>query len=139
MWGRRRGRHGSWIYNYLCNQCKSPLKVWVRIPLMARCTIDTILCDKVCRWSLTADWRFSPSIPVSSTNKTYRHDITEILLKVTLSTILYIFKFDFWLYVMQTTMMEITVTIFPPQGYVVNNITIEKRMYPIQVLQKNNN
>jgi hypothetical protein len=29
----------------------------------------------------------SPGIPVSSTNKTDRHDITEILLKVTLNTI----------------------------------------------------
>jgi hypothetical protein len=30
---------------------------------------------------------FSPGSPVSSTNKTDRHDITEILLKVTLNTI----------------------------------------------------
>jgi len=30
--------HGSWIYNYLCNQCLSPLKLWVRISLMAGCT-----------------------------------------------------------------------------------------------------
>ena len=30
--------YGSWIYNYLCNQCLSPLKLWVRIPFMARCT-----------------------------------------------------------------------------------------------------
>jgi hypothetical protein len=22
--------YGSWIYNYLCNQCLSPLKLWVR-------------------------------------------------------------------------------------------------------------
>ena len=29
---------GSWICNYLCNQCLSPLKVWVWILLMARCT-----------------------------------------------------------------------------------------------------
>ena len=36
---------GSWIYNYLCNRCLSPLIVWVRIPLSARCTT---LCDKVC-------------------------------------------------------------------------------------------
>jgi len=28
---------GSWIYNYLCNHFLSPLKLWVRIPLMARC------------------------------------------------------------------------------------------------------
>jgi hypothetical protein len=34
-----RGRRGpdSWIYNYMCNQCLSPLKLWVRIQLMARC------------------------------------------------------------------------------------------------------
>jgi hypothetical protein len=29
---------------------------------------------------------FSPGTTVSSTNKSYRHDITEILLKVTLNT-----------------------------------------------------
>ena len=29
--------NGSWIYNFLCNQCPLPLKLWVRIPLMARC------------------------------------------------------------------------------------------------------
>jgi hypothetical protein len=28
--------YGSWIYNYLCNQCLSPRTLWVRIPLMAR-------------------------------------------------------------------------------------------------------
>jgi len=49
------------------------------------------LCDKVCQW-------FSPGILVSSTNKTYRHEITEILVKValniltlTLTLTLYIF------------------------------------------------
>jgi hypothetical protein len=30
--------YGSWIYNYLCNQCLSPLKCWFRNPFMARCT-----------------------------------------------------------------------------------------------------
>ena len=29
--------YGSWIYNYLCNQCLSPLKLWVRTPFIARC------------------------------------------------------------------------------------------------------
>jgi hypothetical protein len=29
--------YGSWINNYLCNQCLSPLKLWCRIPLVARC------------------------------------------------------------------------------------------------------
>jgi hypothetical protein len=32
-------------------------------------------------------WWFSPGPPISSTNKTNHHDITEILLKVALNTI----------------------------------------------------
>jgi hypothetical protein len=35
--------YGSWIYNYLCNQCLSPLKLWVWIQLMARCTRYNIM------------------------------------------------------------------------------------------------
>jgi len=57
--------------------------LWVRISVKARCTT---LCDKVCQWLETGRW-FSPGPPVSSTNKTDRHDITEILLKVALNTI----------------------------------------------------
>jgi hypothetical protein len=30
--------YGSWIYNYLCNQCLSSLTLWVWIVLEARCT-----------------------------------------------------------------------------------------------------
>jgi len=59
-----------------------PLMVWVRISIIVRCTT---LCDKVCQWLATDRW-FSPCTPVSSTNKTDRHDIAEILLKVALST-----------------------------------------------------
>ena len=47
---------------------------------------QTSLCDKVCQWLATGRW-FSPGPPVSSTNKTDHHDITEILLKVVLNTI----------------------------------------------------
>ena len=36
--------YGSWIYNYLCNQCLSILMFWVRISIRARCTT---LCDTV--------------------------------------------------------------------------------------------
>jgi hypothetical protein len=35
---------------------------------------------------IAAGWWFSPGTPVSSTNKTDRHDKTEILLKVALNT-----------------------------------------------------
>ena len=76
---------GSWIYNYLCNQCLTPLtKVWT--PLR-RGVLDTTLCDKVCQWLATAGLWFSLGTPVSSLNKTDCHDITEILLKVVLNTI----------------------------------------------------
>jgi hypothetical protein len=63
--------YGSWIY--LCNQCFSPLMLWVRISIMARCKT---LCDKVCQWLATGRW-FSPGPLVSSTNATDRHDIAE--------------------------------------------------------------
>ena len=75
--------YGSWIYNYLRNQCLSLLMLWARISIRARCTT---LCDKVCQWLATGLW-FSPGTPVSSTNKTDRRDLTEILLKVALNTI----------------------------------------------------
>ena len=52
----------------------------------ANIDIDTTLCDKVCQWLATGQW-FSPGTPFSSTNKTDRHDIAEILLKVALNTI----------------------------------------------------
>ena len=77
--------YGSWIYNYLCNQCLSPLTLWVRIPLR-RGVFDTTLCDKVCQGLATGQW-FSLGNLVSSTNKTDCHNITAILLKVVLNTI----------------------------------------------------
>ena len=43
-----------------------------------------LLCDNDCQWQVGG---FSPGTPVSCTNKTDRHDITEILLKVALNTI----------------------------------------------------
>jgi hypothetical protein len=48
-------------------------------PSSWRGVLDTTFCDKVCQW-------FSTGTLVSSTNKIDRHDITEILLKVALST-----------------------------------------------------
>jgi hypothetical protein len=43
--------------------------------------LDATLCDKVCQW-LATDRLFSPAgTPVSSTNKTYSHDITIALTK----------------------------------------------------------
>jgi hypothetical protein len=77
--------YGSWIYDYLCNQCLSPLILWVWI-LVRRGVFYTTLWDKVCQWLVTCLW-FSLGTLVSSINKADQHDITEILLKVALSTI----------------------------------------------------
>ena len=74
-----RNRHGSWIYSYLCNKCLSLLKLWIRTPFIERCTwynimwsgLSSVTCDR----SVVFSWT-----PVSSTNKTDRHDIAEMAL-----------------------------------------------------------
>jgi len=69
--------YGSWIYNYA--YAIGVYNHWC-------CEFESrSLCDKVCQWLATGRW-FSPGPPVSSTNKTDRHDITEILFKVALNT-----------------------------------------------------
>ena len=55
-------------------------------PCSWRGILDTTLYDKNCQWLATGRW-FSLGTPVSSTNKTDHHYITEILLKVMLNTI----------------------------------------------------
>ena len=78
--------------------------LWVRITL-GRGVLDTTLCDKVCQWLAIGRW-FSPGTPVFSTNRTDCHDISEILSKVALNTIIltqtkaviiYTWYFDFFL------------------------------------------
>ena len=51
---------------YLCNQCLSPLTLWVRIPIR-RGVLDTTLCDEIYQWLATGLWFFIGT-PVSSTN-----------------------------------------------------------------------
>jgi hypothetical protein len=41
----------------------------------------------VCLWLVAEQWLISPNTPVSSSNKSDRHNITEILLRVVLNTI----------------------------------------------------
>ena len=45
----------------------------------------SVTCDRSVNW-------FYPGSPISSTNKTERHDITAILLKVALNTIEYLLQ-----------------------------------------------
>jgi hypothetical protein len=61
---------------------------WVRAQLcklQKGCTRLTAASDKVYQLLAHGPW-FSPGTPASSTTKTGRHDIAEILLKVVLST-----------------------------------------------------
>jgi hypothetical protein len=89
IYNELQGRHVSdrivvgFTTTYICNQCLSSLMLRFRIKIRAMCAT---LYDKVCQWLATARWFFSGP-PVSSTNKTDNHDITEILLKVALNTI----------------------------------------------------
>jgi len=81
------GLSSSWSYgnlccNYVCNQCLSPHTF--EFPHGELYSIQH--CDKVCQW-LAAGWWFSKGTPISCINKTDRHDITGILLKVALNTI----------------------------------------------------
>jgi len=77
----------SWSHSSICNKCPTPLKFWLRIPLMAAWVYsiqDYVI--KVCKWLVAGQW-FSLGTPVFPTNKTDRHYITEILLTVALNTI----------------------------------------------------
>ena len=76
--------YGSWIYDYICNPCLSPVTLWVRI-LPRWGVLDTTLCYKVCQWLVTDQW-FSLGTPIPSTNKTNHHDITELSLKMELNS-----------------------------------------------------
>jgi len=66
------------ISAYHHTSCEFEPRLWLGV-------LDTALCDKVGQLLTTGLW-FSPGTPVSSTNKTDRNDITEILLKVALNT-----------------------------------------------------
>ena len=59
--------YGSWIYNYICNQC---LTLWVRIQLR-RGIRDTTLCDKVCQLRQVGGFllglQFPPPIKLTAT------------------------------------------------------------------------
>jgi hypothetical protein len=61
---------------------------WVRVllcKLQKRCTRLAAVSDKVYQLLAHGRW-FSPGTPASSTTKTGRHEIAEILLKVALNT-----------------------------------------------------
>ena len=107
----------GWIYNYLCDQYILPLTLWVRLRFR-RGLFNTIFCEKVCQW-LTTGWWFSLGILVSSTNKTDRHDITEILLKVALNTINQsIFNFELLLQISDGVLSKLIPSSVKPSKFI---------------------
>ena len=57
------------LWQYLCNQCLSPLKLWGRIPLIGNRTRYIIMCQWFAIGRL-----FSPGSPTSLTNKMPRYN-----------------------------------------------------------------
>jgi hypothetical protein len=88
VWWRAYVRVKIMVLNVTFNNI-SAISWWsaLLVETRARCTT---LFDKACQWLATGRW-FSSGFPVS-TNKADHHDIAEILLKVTLSTIIIIMK-----------------------------------------------
>ena len=58
---------------HYCISCEFESRSW-------RGVLNTTLCVKVCQRLAAGRW-FSPDTQISSTNRTDRHDITELLLK----------------------------------------------------------
>ena len=81
---------GSWILEYLATYTSlSPIRrgfAPVFVNYKKGCTRLAVASDKVYQLLVHGRW-FSPVTPVSSTTKTGRHDIVEILLKVALNKI----------------------------------------------------
>ena len=80
----------SWVVGLPYNSYKPITNTaWVRAwlcTLQKGCTRLAATSDKVCKLFAHGRW-FSTGTPASSTTKTGRHDIAEILLKVALNTI----------------------------------------------------
>ena len=86
-------------YICICNQCLSPLLLWVWIPLRGG-VFNTTLCDKVCQWLVVGQW-FSPPIKLTAMHIWYNWNIVESDIKhhnsnpLTLFTMVFIFIFYF--------------------------------------------
>ena len=69
--------YGSWISYYLCNQCLSLLKLWVRIPLRQG-VFDATLCHKVCQYFVSGFlWVLQFPPPIKLTTMIYNWNIVE--------------------------------------------------------------
>jgi hypothetical protein len=84
-----KGRCGRMVVGFItCNQCPSPCTNVASLnPAHGEVYVmQHYVIYIVCQWLAAGGW-LSPGTQISSTNKTDRHDITKILLKVALNTI----------------------------------------------------
>ena len=79
------------IGDYHHYSCEFESRLW-------RNVLDTTLCGKACQY-ICGISVFSLCTPVCSVNKTERHDITEVVLQVTLNTILVIVVAFFFIHI----------------------------------------
>ena len=76
----------SWIDCQQDSKEKNSISIKMHQYLYSTSQLNTTLCDIFCQ-QIAAGYWFPPGILVSSTNKPHQHGVTEILLKVALSTI----------------------------------------------------
>jgi hypothetical protein len=79
----------QWIYKFTTEWGKQRVNIVIfslTTSVWIYCESIFILCDKDCQWLMTCRL-FSTVTPISSTNKTDSHDITEIMLQMALNTI----------------------------------------------------
>ena len=82
----RRGRDRM-VFGFITTYAIVPIITdVVNWDLLRRGVLNTTLSDKVCQWLAPGRW-FSTGTPVSSTNKTDRHNTAEILLEVASNTL----------------------------------------------------
>jgi protein-S-isoprenylcysteine O-methyltransferase Ste14 len=118
-------------------------KSFVLSTLGFTCVAST-LYDKVCQWFVKGQW-FSLGPPVSSTNKTDHHNITEILLKVALNTIMtYLFFFSksfvlstlgFTCVAFVTGALALWAPLFMQRSINVQSRNVERLNYPFQSIK----
>jgi hypothetical protein len=87
--------------------------------------LDTTLCNKVCQW-LTTGRLFSLGALVSSTNKTDRHNITEILLKVALNTITLTRTYCVWMWKKVKNIFKLLISVINLHEKEIDRIFIQK-------------
>jgi hypothetical protein len=74
----RKSTRYVYIYTNVIRKLKQLEIRFIKSCSSVRCVLNTTLCDKICQWIAAGLW-FSPSTPISSTNKIDSYDITEKL------------------------------------------------------------